>query len=160
MGTNRKYFYAKSATIAYHTDGGTDIDVGHLQNVEIRVESDHVELRDAGTNKRAAVGQHNIRVPVKAEIKSIDADLLGDILSPSGSNYTAGTGTLSTIEDTAIPALFDVIATVDSDAGKTLTVTVRNVAFPNLPILIGTMGQWVSWNIEGVGNDMTFVEEA
>ena len=158
MTTERKYFYAKTATIAFQPDGGTAIDVGSLQNVEIRELADYVELRSAGTNQRVDVAQHNQRVEVTATINEIDMELIADILSPSGTNWTSGTGTLSGIEDTDTASLFDVVATVTSTANKLLTVTVSNVYFPDIPVLVGTPGEWVGWELSGTGDDVSIVE--
>jgi hypothetical protein len=158
MANNRKYFFAKSATITFTTDGGTAIAVGHLQNVKINRTADMVDLRSASSTKRQDVGQSNQAIPISAEVKSIDAELLGDILSPTGANWTTGTATLSSLEDVQYPAFFDIEAAVDDTSGKALTVTVKNVVFADLPILVGNADEWVGWPIEGVGDDLTIVE--
>ena len=158
MSENVKYPFCKTATITYQTDGGTNIDVGHLQNVEIRATGEQTDLFAADSIKRQDVFRHSMKVSVKAEVKSIDHDLLFDILSPTKANVSSQT--LSSIEDVSQMAYFDVIATLEDTAGKTITITVRNVVFKDLPILVGTMGEWVSWTLEGEGNDVTIVKES
>lgn len=158
--TARKYFYAKLATIEFKQDGGTSLSVGVLQNVEIRAKGEKVDLEGCGSNLRQGEAIKKWRVSVRGEVKAIDMELLADILSPTRSKWTSGTGTLSGIEDTDQASLLDVVATVTSTGNKLLTVTAKNVVFEDLPILVGSYGEWVSWELEGEGDDLTIVEAA
>lgn len=158
MTSDREYFYGKTATISFKPDGGTAIDVGVLQGVEITAVPELVDLEGAGTVKRVGIAIKKWRVTCTGTVRSIDFALIADICSSSGASWTDGTGVFTGIEDTDTPSYFDVTATVDSDTGKTLTVTAKNVVFKDLAILVGTWGEWVEWPLEGEGDDYTATE--
>jgi hypothetical protein len=157
-GTPRKYFYGKTATIDFKQDGGTSITVGVLQGVEIRFVAEHVDLEGCGSVLRQGIARKKIRVKVKGTVRSMQLQLLADIVSPTHSKWTSGTGTLSGTEDSDQVSLFDVVAVCNDQNGKAYTVTAKNVVFPDLPMLVGTYGEWVEWELSGEGDDVTAVE--
>ena len=158
MTTDREYFFGKTATISFKPDGGTAIDVGVLQGVEITAVPELVDLEGCGSVKRVGIAIKKWRVTVTGTVRAVDFALIADICSSSGTSWTDGTGTFTGIEDTDTPSYFDVTSTVDSDEGKELSVTAKNVVFKDLPILVGTYGEWVEWALEGEGDDFTAVE--
>lgn len=159
MTTERPYFYGKTATISFKQDGGTAIDVGYLQNIEIRATPERVDLEGCGSVLRQDAAVKKWRVTVRGTVKAVDFALMADICSPSGANWTDGTGTFTGIENTDTMSLFDVVATCDDPNGKTLTVTAKNVIFEDIPLLVGTYGEWVEFEMTGEGDDFTAVEE-
>lgn len=158
MTTEREYFYGKTATISFKPDGGTQIDVGVLQGVEIIAVPEYVDLEGAGTTKRVGAAIKKWRVTCRGTMKAIDFALIADICSSSGASWTNATGVFTGIEDTDTPSYFDVVAAVTSDDGKPLTVTAKNVIFKDVPVLVGTWGEWVEFELEGEGDDFTAVE--
>jgi len=158
MTTEREYFYGKTATISFKPDGGTAIDVGVLQSTEITAVPEIVDLEGCGTVKRVGAAIKKWRVTCRGVIRAIDFALIADICSSSGSSWTSATGVFTGIEDTDTPSYFDVTAVCNSDAGKALTVTAKNVIFKDIPILVGTYGEWVEWELEGEGDDYTATE--
>lgn len=150
------YFFGETATIQFKQDGGTAIAVGVMQGVEIRAKYETVDLEGCGSIKRQGIATKKVRPSVKGTVKKIDIDLLGDILSPTRAKYTGGT--LTEIEDTDLPSFFDVVAAVKDENGKTLTVTVHNVVFPDLPLLVASWGEYVEWELSGEGDDASFVK--
>jgi len=153
-----KHYFARTATLSYKPDGGTAITMGYLQNVEITVEYEEEFLEACGSLKIQDRCNKAFKVKVKAENINIDVDLLGDILSPSGTNYTTGTDTLTGIEDTHTVSLFNLTATVTATDGSTYTVNVDNVSFPTVPLLSGSKDDaWVPFPFEGTGDDADFV---
>jgi len=155
MTSDREYFFGKTATISFKQDGGTAIDVGILQDAEIRAVSETVDLEGTGSTLRQGIAIKKWRVTAKGTMKKIDFLLIADICSPTRANWTAGTGVLSGIEDTDTPSYFDVTLTCNSDTGKALTATAKNVVFKDIPVMVGTYGEWVEWSMEGEGDDFT-----
>jgi len=158
MTTEREYFYGKTATISFKPDGGTAIDVGLLQGCEVIAVPEYVDLDGCGSTKRVGVAIKKWRVTCRGTIRATDFALIADICSSSGTSWTSGTGVFTGIEDTDTPSYFDVTLAVNSDAGKALTVTAKNVVFKDVPVLVGTYGEWVEWELEGEGDDFTATE--
>ena len=149
-----KTYFARMATLVIQPDGGTAISVGHLQNVDITVEYEEEPLTACGSIKIQDVCNKDVKVTVKAEFLRIDIDLMGDVLSPSGTNYTSG-GTLTGIENTCTSSLFDVVGTITATDDATLTATVSDVTFPTVPIISASKDDgWVPFPYEGTGRDL------
>ena len=153
-----KTYFARFATLSFAPDGGTAITIGHLQNVEITVEYEEEFLTACGSIKIQDRCNKDVKVKVKAELLQIDIDLTGDMLSPSGTTYTAGTDTLTGIENTSTVSLYDVVGTITTTAGDTLTATVSDVSFPTVPIISASKDDgWVPFGYEGTGADLALV---
>ena len=149
-------YHGNTATLSIATDGGTSMPIGWLQNVDITVEAEESEMTACGSifiqDRRVFVR----RVKVKAEINQIDEDLLFDVLAPSGTNVSGGT--MTSMEDTNVVSLYDIISSVTDTSGNTLTATVDDVDFKDLPIIIATKDDYVGWPIEGIGVQMALVK--
>ena len=149
-------YHGNTATLSITTDGGTSMPIGWLQNVDITVEAEESEMTACGSifiqDRRVFVR----RVKVKAEINQIDEDLLFDVLAPSGTNVSGGT--MTSMEDTNVVSLYDIISSVTDTSGNTLTATVDDVDFKDLPIIIATKDDYVGWPIEGIGVQMALVK--
>ena len=149
-------YHGNTATLSIATDGGTSMPIGWLQNVDITVEAEESEMTACGSifiqDRRVFVR----RVKVKAEINQIDEDLLFDVLAPSGTNVSGGT--MTSMEDTNVVSLYDITSSVTDTSGNTLTATVDDVDFKDLPIIIATKDDYVGWPIEGIGVQMALVK--
>jgi len=149
-------YHGNTATISISTDGGTSMPVGWLQNIDITVEAEESEMTACGSifiqDRRVFVK----RVMVKAELNQMDEDFLFDILAPSGTNVDGGT--MTSMEDTNVVSLYDVVGTVTDTAGNTLTATASDVDFKDIAIIVATKDDYVGWPIEGIGVQLALVK--
>jgi hypothetical protein len=160
MTNERRYFFLATATLSIQTDSGTSLDIGMLQDVEIRDKIENVPLRACGSTLRQDVGLKSHTPTVKATIKALQFALLADMLTPTGTEWTSGTGALSGIESTSdVPKKFTIAGHCHSTGGKTLTVTVTNCVSSDLPLMVGKYGEWMEWSMEFEGDDITAVEQ-
>lgn len=141
-------YFGDSMSLSMQTEGGTDIPVGELQEVEIIVEANENEHFSAESVKRQDV-KHTEKVPVvTATISAFDAALIQQWLGGSGASSTG-------LVDETDPQKFDVTGSVTPSNGSTdLEAEVVGVTFPSMPIFSASRNEYVGKEIEGRGDDI------
>jgi len=158
MTSERRYFALSNVTLSIATDSGTSLDIGMIQSVEVRDKIETVDLTACGSTLRQDIAIKRHTPTVKGVIKAAQFALIADMLTPTGTKYSAGN--LTGIEGTTdFPKKFTVTGHNHSSGGKTMTVVVKNVVFKDIPVMAATYGEWQEWSLEGEGDDITGVEE-
>lgn len=141
-------YFSDTMTLSVATDGGTDIPVGELQEVEVRVEVNEVEHFSAETTKREDV-KHTEKVPVvSATISAWDTALIQQWLGGSGASSTG-------LTDTTDPQKFTLTGSVTPSGGSTpLEAEVVGVTFAEMPIFSASRNEFVGKELEGRGDDI------
>lgn len=142
-------YYGNDMALTIATSAGTDQPVGVLKDVEIvdAVEAD--ELYGAESIKREAVKQREFKVNVSVGFAKYDVSMIQQWQGGSGASSTG-------MVDTSDPALFKVTGEVTPTGGGTnLKGVVTGVYFPEMPIFSASEGEYVTWEGEGVGKDIT-----
>jgi len=74
--------------------------------------------------------------------------------------WMAGSGgsTSTSMTDTSDPQTFDIDGVFDSVGGdRTLSVTVADITFEEMPVFDGSQDEFVAWDLSGEGEDLTDV---
>lgn len=125
-----------------------------VKDVELTLSADHVPLYGWGSIQRVAVAKHQQKVQVKVGSMKFNPSLsTGTVAWWSYISNPSSGGT--TNEDTNVVKLFTITANFVFEDGQTLTGTVYNVYFPNLP-LRASEGQWVKLDMSGEGAYVTW----
>lgn len=146
-------WYGDTATISLQTKGGTTLNIGKLQELEVRVEVNENEYFSADTTLREAV-QHSEKVPVvRFVIGSWDVKL--------HKHWFGGSGTSSTgLVDTSDPTKFTVTGTVTSVGGSSSwDVDVKGVTIPTLPLFTMSRNEFLNEEFQGRGDDIDITQE-
>lgn len=146
-------WFGDTMTISISLEGGTTINVGKLQALEMRVEVNETEYFSADSTLRDAVA-HTEKVPVVVfTIGSWDVAL--------HKQWLGGTGTASTgLVDTVDPQKFDITGTVNSVGGtNSWDVQITGVTIPTLPLFTASRNEFLGEQFEGRGDDISITQE-
>ena len=140
-----------SLTVEYDS---TDIPIGKLQALELRVEVEETEYYSADSTLREAV-RHTEKTPiVSATVGSWDIEL--------HKQWLGGDGTSSTgLTDTSDPQKFDIqgdLSPVD-DNTQAWQVEITGVTFATLPFFSASRNEFVGLEIEGRGDDVDILQD-
>lgn len=146
-------WFSDTATLAVEHNS-TDIPIGKLQSLEVRVEVEETEYYSGDTTLREAV-RHTEKTPVVVfEVGSWDIEL--------HKQWLGGDGTSSTgLVDDSSPQKFDVkttIAPVD-DNTQSWNVDITGVTIPTLPFFTATRNEFVGNEFEGRGDDIDISQD-
>lgn len=146
-------WFGDTMTIAAQTEGGTTINIGKTQEVEVRLEVTENEYFSTDTTLREAV-QHTEKVPIcRFVIGSWDIALHKQWLGGSGSTSTG-------IVDTTDPQKFTFTGTINSVGGtNSWDVDVIGVTIPTLPLFTASRNEFLQEEFEGRGDDLTITQE-
>jgi len=129
--------------------------VAGIQNVEIMLSFSHEDLFTADTIKREDVLQHSATVPVDIGFTFWDGEFAKQVLGGSGG--TSGTS----LADDSSPQRFQISGTFASrNAANEVDLTVEGITFEEIPLFMGEQGGFTSWDISGVGDDVTTYDVA
>lgn len=145
-------WFGDSATISLTTAGGTDIPIGKLQSVELRIEAEETEYFSDDSTLREAV-RHSEKVPVVTfTIGEWDVDFHRQWLS-GGTDDNAATS----IQDTTVPQKYDITAGVTpvDDNAQEWTVTVEGVTIPSFMFFSAERNEFIGNEYEGRGDDIS-----
>lgn len=144
-------YFGDSATISMELEGGTNIPVGNLQSIEIRVVATRNEYFSADSAKRQDV-KHTERVPViSATIGSWDPLLF--------QHYLGGSGKVSnSIEDTSDPQKYTINGSVTPSGGSTkYEAQVVGAETDDMPMFTASRNEFVGLEVEFRGDDLTII---
>lgn len=147
------YIHGKNATLTITRVGGSSISTAVLQEYEVRNEKERRELDGCGSILLQKVAHIKNRSPGKFRVGAVDAELLGRILG----TWTSGTSTGS-VYDFTTPVEFTLVFVGTNDEGGTRTVTVSNAVFDSTPLLVGTHEDFVTYEFEFIGKQVTVVD--
>lgn len=157
MPTNRYFF--DEGTFSMDIDG-TTITVGHARNITITPAADHNRFYGPDSITRQDVKRHSFRVNVEVEIAEFTEDMVQYWLQGDGST------TSTTIIDSNNVVEFDLTAEQNmtdhtgSSGDESLKAIVSNVDFPEMPAIDGTENEYMSRQLSGEGDGITFTKES
>jgi len=144
-------FRGHKSTISVSTSGGSSVPVGALQDVEIEVSRNIEVLFGSGSIKRQDQQQTELEIGVSATVSSWDAAAWKDLVDWNSTD--------TVITDSTDVPLFDIEAVRTDSSGATLTVTVEDIYFEDLPIS-GDKDSYVELDLNGTGKDIITATEA
>jgi len=146
------YYFDSFTTLELSTEGGgTTTPVAGIQGVSIIPSVSIEQLYTGDTAKIEAQQQHEYSVDVSIEYAkwAETADVVQQWLGGDGSSAESWT-------DTNDPQKFQINAVWDSVGGdRTLDATVTGITFEEMPIIDGSMGEYLSRDLSGTGEDVT-----
>lgn len=149
---NTAYYLDDFGTLDLETTEATPTStpVAGIQNVAIIPSVSINRLYTADSIKIDAQKQHEFQVQVTIGYSKWDPVVAEQWLGGGG-----GT-TANSMTDTNDPQKYQIDGTFsDVDGSNTLSVTVTGITFESMPIIDAARGEYVQWDLEGVGEDLT-----
>lgn len=146
------YWLDDFTTLDLETDEGTPTStpVAGIQNVEIVANFSIEKLYTADSTKIDAQKQHEAAINVNIGYSKWDSVVVEQWLGGGG-----GT-TANSLTDTSDPQKYQLSGTFDSvDDTTTIDVTVTGITFESMPIFSASRGEYVQWDLEGTGEDIS-----
>jgi hypothetical protein len=154
---NEAYWLDDFATLDLETGEATPTStpVAGIQNVTIIPSVSVEQLYTGDSIKIDAQKQHEFSVDVSIGYSKWDPVVAEQWLGGGG-----GTSANS-LTDTSDPQKYQITGEFDSvNDNTTLSVTVEGITFEEMPIIDASRGEYVQWDLEGVGEDMTDLSTA
>lgn len=130
-------------------DGDTATPVAGIQNVEIVPSVSIEQLYTSDSIKIEAQKQHEASVSVSIGYSKWDPEVAKQWLDGGGGN------TANSLTDTSDPQKFKIDSDFTSNAGTTLNITVTGITFEEMPLVSASRGEYIQWDLEGTGEDIT-----
>lgn len=125
--------------------GGTELTIGALQNIEVSILTEVEQLRASGSLKRLDAMRHQEEVSISAEVMEFDQDTLEALTDYDSSN--------TEIQDASDVATFTIGGHFVSNTGDEMDLEIKEVKFEELEIG-GSRDEWIGLPLEGEGNDL------
>lgn len=138
------------ATLTVNNEAGTETVVAGLKGVSIIPSHEMGRFYTADSNKIVDQIQYEDEVAVEIEFAFWDGDFAAEWLGGSGSTGTSWT-------DTTDPELFQIASynhPSRNDANQ-IDITVDNVTFGEIPLIEWEEGEYVTWDLSGIGEDVS-----
>jgi len=146
-------FFSDDATLSLTTSNGSSVPIAGIQDVEI-VPSVSIERLYTGDSiKIDSQQQHEFEVAVDIGFSKWDLSLADEWLGGAGLTSTSMT-------DTTDPAFYQISSTfTEVNNGATYDIEVTGITFEEMPIIAVSRGEFIQWDLSGVGEDLTTLEE-
>jgi len=145
--------WSGSATLTVTTEGGNDVPIAGLQDLEIIPGYEHEELFTLDSTFRDNVKRYEHNVSVDITYAKFDLTAAQEWLGGEGATATSS-------QDSNDPELFT-IEDVSQSADGTYerTTVVEKVHFPEFPILSKSYGEFEEWDLSGTGRTVGNLED-
>jgi len=146
-------FFSDDATLTLETSGGTDVPIAGIQDIEV-VPSVSIERLYTGDSiKIDSQQQHEFEVAVDIGFSKWDLSLAAEWLGGPASTDTSMT-------DTTDPQKYKIQSTFTEINGATsYNLEVSGITFEEMPIIAVSRGEFIQWDLSGVGEDLTNLAE-
>jgi len=146
-------FFSDDATLTLETSGSTSVPIAGIQDIEV-VPSVSIERLYTGDSiKIDSQQQHEFEVAVDIGFSKWDLSLAEEWLGGA-----ASTGTSMT--DTTDPQKYKITSTfTEVNNGATYDLEVTGITFEEMPIIAVSRGEFIQWDLSGVGEDLTNLAE-
>jgi hypothetical protein len=146
-------FFSDDATLTLETSGATSVPIAGIQDIEV-VPSVSIERLYTGDSiKIDSQQQHEFEVAVDIGFSKWDLSLASEWLGGP-----ASTGTSMT--DTTDPQKYKIASTfTEVNNGATYDLEVTGITFEEMPIIAVSRGEFIQWDLSGVGEDLTNLAE-
>lgn len=149
---NNAYFSDDFTTLDLETDEATPTStpVAGIQSIEIIPSVSIEQLYTGDSIKIDAQKQHEFSVDVSIGYSKWDPVVAEQWLGGGG-----GTSANS-MTDTTDPQKYTLTADFDAiDDASTLTISVSGITFEEMPLVSASRGEYIQWDLEGTGEDIT-----
>lgn len=146
------WYFDDFTTLDLQDSTGTTVPVAGIQGLTVVPSVSIERLYTADSGKIEAQKQHEYSVDVSIEYAKWDseAQVVQQWLGGGGNS------TSTSWADTTDPQAFQISATWDSEnADRTLDFTVEGITFEEMPLIDGSMGEYLSRDLSGTGEDIT-----
>lgn len=147
------YWFDDAVLTAFETDAGTptSVPVAGLQEVSIIPSVSIEQLYTGDSIKIEEQKQHEFSVDVTIGFSKWDPAFAEQWLGGDGSTST------TTMTDTSDPQKFAIntFDPVSVGGGTTITIGVEGITFEEMPLFDGSRGEYIQWDLEGTGEDIT-----
>lgn len=151
MATEAYWF--DDATLTLETNEGTptSIPVAGLQEVEIIPSTSIEQLWTGDSIKIEAQKQHEFQVDVTIGFSKWDPLFAEQWLGGGGGAEA------NSMTDTSDPQKFNIntFDPVSVGGGTTINIAVDNITFEEMPLFSASRGEYVQWDLSGVGEDIS-----
>jgi len=146
-------FFSDDATLTLETSGTTSVPIAGIQDIEI-VPSVSIERLYTGDSiKIDSQQQHEFEVAVDIGFSKWDLSLAEEWLG--GPDTTA-----TSMTDTTDPQKYKITSTfTEVNNGATYDLEVTGITFEEMPIIAVSRGEFIQWDLSGVGEDLTNLAE-
>lgn len=146
-------YFADQATLSLETSGATDVPIAGLQDLTVVPNVSVEQLYTGDSIKIEDQKQHEFQVQVDVGFSKWDLTLAEQWLGGSGSTATSMT-------DTNDPQKYSASGEFTSaDGALTYQWEVSGITFEEMPVLDFSRGEFIQWDLSGVGEDMTDLSE-
>jgi len=142
-------FFSDDATLTLETSGDTEIPIAGIQDIEV-VPSVSIERLYTGDSiKIDSQQQHEFEVAVDIGFSKWDLTLASEWLG-------GPTSTATTMTDTTDPQKYKIQSTfTEVNGGTSYDLEVSGITFEEMPIIAVSRGEFIQWDLSGVGEDLT-----
>lgn len=148
---NDAYWLDDFSTLDLQTEdqSQSDTPVAGIQNVELVPNVSIEQLYTADSIKIESQKQHEAAVDVNIGWSKWDSEVVEQWLGGAGSSANS-------LTNTGDPQKYQIVGTFESVSGdRTLDVTVEGITFEEMPIIAASRGEFVQWDLDGTGEDVT-----
>lgn len=133
-------------------DGDTDTPVAGIQDVTVVGNFSIDRHYTSDSVKIQAQKRHEFQVNVQIGYSNWDVSVAKEWLGGAGSDNTD-------VQDTSDPQKYSISGTFEStDHANQLDFTVTGITFEEMPIIDASRGEFVQWDLDGTGEDITGVD--
>jgi|AKVG01.1.fsa_nt_gi hypothetical protein len=151
MATEAYWFDTATLTMQTDDTNANPIPIAGVQDITVIPSFSIEKLYTADSVKIDAQQQHEFEVQVDIGFSKWDPTLLEEWLGGDTNNSTSLTDTSDPQKYTLTPL------TIESVAGSQRTVEVTGITFEEMPIFDGSRGEFIQWDLDGIGEDVTDV---
>jgi len=145
-------FFSDDATLDLETSGGTAVPIAGIQDIEVVPSVSIERLYTAGSIKIDSQQQHEFEVAVDIGFSKWDLDLAAQWLGGDGSSATS-------ITDETDPQKYKITSEfTEVNDGATYKLEVTGITFEEMPIIAVSRGEFIQWDLSGVGVDLTTLD--
>jgi len=146
-------FFSDDATLDLETSGDTTVPIAGIQDIEV-VPSVSIERLYTGDSiKIDSQQQHEFEVAVDIGFSKWDLDLAKEWLGGDGTATT-------TLTDTTDPQKYKITSEfTEVNDGSTYKIEVTGITFEEMPIIAVSRGEFIQWDLSGIGEDVNTLDK-
>ncbi|UXF50540.1 hypothetical protein 7778G3F11_37 [Haloquadratum phage sp.] len=146
-------FFSDDATLTLETSGQTSVPIAGIQDIEVVPSVSMERLYTADSIKIDSQKQHEFEAAVDIGFSKWDLSLVEEWLGGPATTATSMT-------DTTDPQKYKIESTfTEVNNGATYDLEVTGITFEEMPIIAVSRGEFIQWDLSGVGEDLTNLEE-
>lgn len=142
-------YWLDDATLELSTAEDTSVPIAGIQDITIIPSVSIEQLYTGDSIKIEEQKQHELEVQTDIGFSKWDLTLAEEWLGGEGATGTS-------MADTSDPQKYSIAGTFTAvGGGTTYDVEVTGITFEEMPILDASRGEFVQWDLSGIGEDLT-----